>query len=42
GCGKSTLGRSILQLYQPTSGSVQYRGQDLMQMDRKKLMKVRQ
>ncbi len=29
GCGKSTTGRAILQLYRPTGGSVKYRGQDL-------------
>jgi oligopeptide transport system ATP-binding protein len=29
GCGKSTTGRTILQLYAPTSGKVYYRGKDL-------------
>src|SRR5512147_1275086 len=29
GCGKSTTGRTILQLYKPTSGHVYYRDQDL-------------
>lgn len=29
GCGKSTTGRSILQLYRPTSGKVFYRDQEL-------------
>ena len=29
GCGKSTTGRTILQLYEPTSGKVYYRGKDL-------------
>ncbi len=27
GCGKSTLARTILQLIEPTSGSVRFRGQ---------------
>ena len=30
GCGKSTTGRRILQLYKPTSGHVYYRNQDLV------------
>ncbi len=30
GCGKSTTGRTILQLYKPTAGHVYYRGQDLV------------
>jgi peptide/nickel transport system ATP-binding protein len=29
GCGKTTVGRSILQLVQPTSGSIWFRGRDL-------------
>jgi len=29
GCGKSTAGRAILQLYKPTSGQVLFDGQDL-------------
>jgi len=29
GCGKSTTGRTILQLYKPTSGKILYDGQDL-------------
>jgi oligopeptide/dipeptide ABC transporter ATP-binding protein len=29
GCGKSTAGRAILQLYRPTSGEVTFRGSDL-------------
>ncbi|OGO66443.1 MAG: peptide ABC transporter substrate-binding protein [Chloroflexi bacterium RBG_19FT_COMBO_50_10] len=29
GCGKSTTGRTILQLYKPTAGHVYYRDQDL-------------
>jgi ABC-type oligopeptide transport system ATPase subunit len=30
GCGKSTAGRSILQLYKPTDGSVQFANQTHM------------
>ena len=29
GCGKTTTGRCILQLYQPTSGQITFEGQDL-------------
>lgn len=29
GCGKSTLGRTIVKIYSPTSGTIQYKGQDI-------------
>jgi len=29
GCGKTTLGRTIVRLYQPTSGSITYRSRDI-------------
>lgn len=32
GCGKSTAGRAILQLYRPTAGSVRFDGQELTEM----------
>jgi oligopeptide transport system ATP-binding protein len=32
GCGKSTTGRAILQLYKPTAGEVLFRGKDLVTM----------
>ena len=32
GCGKSTTGRAILQLYRPTSGSVNFDGVDLVKL----------
>ena len=41
GCGKSTTGRSILQLYRPTSGHVYFRGTDLVNLKGKELRKTR-
>jgi oligopeptide transport system ATP-binding protein len=32
GCGKSTTGRAILQLYRPTAGHVLFQGQNLVKM----------
>jgi oligopeptide transport system ATP-binding protein len=33
GCGKSTTGRAILQLYKPTAGEVNFDGQNLVELD---------
>ena len=33
GCGKTTLGRSLLRLIEPTSGSVKYNGEELITLD---------
>jgi len=41
GCGKTTIGRSILRLIEPTAGSVFFEGKDVTQMDQKELKKVR-
>ena len=41
GCGKSTTGRTILQLYRPTAGHVYYEDQDLAQMKGEKLRRMR-
>ena len=41
GCGKSTTGRALLQLYRPTSGAVVYDGQDLTKLSRKELRPIR-
>ncbi len=37
GCGKSTAGRVILQLYPATSGSVQFKGIEMTKLSREKL-----
>jgi oligopeptide transport system ATP-binding protein len=41
GCGKSTTGRAILQLYRPTSGHVYFEGVDLVSLKGKDLRKTR-
>ncbi|HEY9890913.1 MAG TPA: ABC transporter ATP-binding protein [Candidatus Sericytochromatia bacterium] len=41
GCGKSTLSRTILQLVRPTSGTVEFQGQNLAQLQGEALRKVR-
>ena len=42
GCGKSTCGRSILRLVEPTSGSIEIDGMDVMALSQDKLRKARQ
>jgi peptide/nickel transport system ATP-binding protein len=37
GCGKSTLSRTILQLIPPTSGQVEFLGEDLTQLSRQSI-----
>ena len=41
GCGKTTIGKSILQLIQPTAGSVRFKGQELTGLKRSQLKPVR-
>jgi peptide/nickel transport system ATP-binding protein/oligopeptide transport system ATP-binding protein len=41
GCGKTTLGRCILRLEEPTSGRVAFDGHDLLAMRRSDLRKIR-
>ncbi len=41
GCGKSTTGRAILQLYRPTAGTVQFDGKDLVKMKGEELRHMR-
>lgn len=41
GCGKSTTGRAILRLDEPTDGSVEFDGEDLLALSRGKLRKRR-
>lgn len=41
GCGKTTLGRSILRLVEPTSGNVIFEGKDITKLNSKELRKYR-
>ena len=41
GCGKTTLGRTILRLIEPTSGSINYSGVDVTQLDRHDMRAMR-
>lgn len=41
GCGKSTTGRSILRLTEPTDGSVIYKGRDILKAKGKELQNFR-
>lgn len=37
GCGKSTTGRSILRLHEPTAGEIHFDGQDIMKLEKEQL-----
>ncbi|SIT71776.1 ABC transporter ATP-binding protein [Edaphobacillus lindanitolerans] len=37
GCGKSTMGRSIIRLYEPTGGEILYNGKDIAGLPEKQL-----
>ncbi len=41
GCGKSTTGRAILQLYHPTRGAVNFEGRNLVEMKKEELRHMR-
>ncbi len=41
GCGKTTVGRTILQLYRPTAGKVYFMGTDLTGLKKEELRRMR-
>lgn len=41
GCGKSTTGRAILRLHEPTSGEVIYDGEDIVKYNKKQMKEMR-
>jgi len=41
GCGKTTVGRSMLRLIEPTSGEVHFNGQDVLALHGKELKSIR-
>ena len=41
GCGKSTTGRAILRLDEPTSGEIEFQGQDLLSISKSDMRKMR-
>src|ERR671911_145671 len=41
GCGKSTVGRSLLRLIEPTAGRVYFEGRDVLALGKKELREIR-
>lgn len=41
GCGKTTVGRSLLRLVEPTAGRVEYQGNNILEYDRNSLRAIR-
>ncbi len=41
GCGKTTAGRTIIRLYEPTSGKIFFDGQDITELDAKQILPFR-
>jgi oligopeptide/dipeptide ABC transporter ATP-binding protein len=42
GCGKSTVGRVLLKLYEPTAGEVRFNGRNIFAVDEAELNRIRQ
>jgi oligopeptide transport system ATP-binding protein len=41
GCGKSTTGRTVLRLYEPTTGKIEFEGKDLLKLGTEEMRKAR-
>jgi len=41
GCGKSTVGRCLLRLIEPTAGQVNFQGRNVLSLDKKELRQIR-
>src|ERR1051325_2038827 len=41
GCGKSTVGRCLLRLIEPSAGSVGFEGRDVLTLNKKELREIR-
>ncbi|CAN5807163.1 dipeptide ABC transporter ATP-binding protein [soil metagenome] len=41
GCGKTTTGRSILRLIEPTAGVVEFEGENVLELDRPEMRRLR-
>ena len=41
GCGKTTMGRTILKLYDPDGGKIFFQGEDITNLSKKKMLKYR-
>jgi peptide/nickel transport system ATP-binding protein len=41
GCGKTTVGRTVMKLYEPTSGQVIFDGEDITDLKRKEMKPIR-
>src|SRR5262249_4556645 len=41
GCGKATVGRCLLRLIEPTAGQIEFAGEDVIAVDKKRLRRLR-
>jgi peptide/nickel transport system ATP-binding protein len=41
GCGKSTVGKTLLRLYEPTAGTVRFEGRDVTHLNRQEMRALR-